>query len=127
MNILVVEDESLVAEMLRRSLEQLGNTCLVAQDADAADRVLRDHTIEAVTLDLGMPGRAGLDWLEDVATTQPDLARRTLVITGRHLNSEDVERLAWCGAGILAKPFTMENLEEAVRAQLAHGAETRPD
>jgi len=127
MNILVVEDEAMVAEMLRRSLEQFGNTCLMAQDADTADRMLREHEVEAVTLDLGMPGRAGLDWLEDVAQTQPDLASRTLVITGRHLNSDDVERLAWCGAGILAKPFTLENLEDAVRAQIARRADARPD
>ena len=46
-------------EMLQRALEDLGNSCVIARDADDADRVLADLEVEAVTLDLGMPGRGG--------------------------------------------------------------------
>lgn len=118
-NILVVEDEAMVAEMLQRALEDLGNSCVIARDADDADRVLADLEVEAVTLDLGMPGRGGLAWLESVARSRPELARKTLVITGKYLEPECVGRLARCGAGILAKPFTLEHLADAVRTQLA--------
>jgi len=117
-NILVVEDELAVAEMIQQALEQLGNSCVIARDADDADRVLAATDVEAVTLDLGMPGRGGLAWLESVARTRPELARKTLVITGMYLEPECVGRLARCGAGILAKPFTMEHLADAVRTQL---------
>lgn len=118
MNILVIEDELSVAEMICRSLEALGNSCVVAHDADRADDLLRSREVDAVTLDLGMPGRSGLDWLETVASLRPDLARKTLVITGQVLESRAVERLARCGAGLLAKPFTLDHLREAVRVQL---------
>ena len=119
MNILVIEDEHPVAEMLCRALEALGNSCISASDADAATRALEDHPVDAVTLDLYMPGRPGLSWLEEVAESRPQLARSTLVITGGHLEPELVERLARCGAGVLAKPFTLESLAEAVRVQIA--------
>lgn len=119
MRILVVEDERCVAELLQRVLEALGNTCLLAADATRADELLRRHSVDAVTLDLGMPGTGGLDWLESVAASRPELARKTLVITGRPLEPQSVERLARCGAGILTKPFTLERLHDAVRAQLA--------
>lgn len=118
MTILVVEDEVAVAEMIRRSLEELGNSCVVARDAEDADRVLASTDVEAVTLDLGMPGRGGLNWLESVARARPELARRTLVITGMYLEPESIGRLARCGAGILSKPFTLEHLADAVHAQL---------
>ena len=118
MNILVVEDESYVAEMLRKALEDLGNSCLVARDAEQADTLLSEHTVDAVTLDLSLPGRGGLDWLETVAESNPELARKTLVITGHRLEAEMIQRLARCGAGVLAKPFTLENLADAVRAQI---------
>ena len=118
MNILIVEDETYVAEMLRRALEELGNECLLAHDATSAQKMLEEHEIEALTLDLGMPGPDGLDWLETVATRRPDLAAKTLVITGQTLAPEAVKRLARCGAGVLAKPFTLDHLEEAVRAQI---------
>jgi DNA-binding response OmpR family regulator len=120
MNILIVEDETDVAEVLAGLLEDLGNSCVVAGSAEQADRLLEECRVDCVTLDLTMPGRSGLDWLESVAVQRPDLARRTLVITGTTLGPENVHRLARCGAGLLAKPFTIDGLSEAVRCQLEH-------
>jgi DNA-binding response OmpR family regulator len=117
---LVVEEERYIAELLQQVLERLGNTCLLAGTAAQAQQMLGEHAVEALTLDLGMPDQAGLDWLESVARDDPDLARRTLVITGSELERESVERLARCGAGVLAKPFTLDSLQEAVQAQIAH-------
>ncbi len=118
MNYLVVEDEAYVAEILRRALEELGNTCVLAHDADEASEYLDQQQFDALTVDLGMPGRGGLDWLESVAESRPELAQKTLVITGQLLEAEAVERLAACGAGILAKPFTLDTLEDALRSQV---------
>ena len=118
MKVLVVEDEELVAELLQRMLESMGNDCLLAADAEQADQLLDREEVDAVTLDLAMPGRNGLDWLEGLANSRPGLARRTLVITGTHLLPPAVERLARCGAGVLAKPFTWTALLDAVRTQL---------
>ena len=118
MKILVVEDELSVAELLRRALENMGNACCMAANAEDADRVLNEQVIDGVTLDLGMPGRDGLDWLEGMAQARPELAQKTLVITGQELAPESVARLARCGAGMLAKPFTLDDLSEAVRVQL---------
>ena len=118
MKILVVEDELHVAELIQTVLEDLGNSCVLASDAASADRLLDSEQIDAVTLDLGMPGQNGLDWLEQVAARRPQLARRTLVITGLHLEADSVRRLARCGAGIVAKPFSIQALYDAFRCQL---------
>ena len=118
MNILVVEDEQHIAEILERALASLGNTCVVAQDSEEATRMLDEGPIDAVTLDLGIPGVPGLDWLEALAVNRPHLAHKTLVITGQLLEPESVRRVVRCGAGLLAKPFTLEHLGDAVRSQL---------
>ena len=118
MNLLIVEDVSYVAEMLRRALEELGNTCLLAHNTTRADELLSEQPVDGVTLDLCLPGRGGLSWLEGLATTHPELARKTLVITGQSLTADSMERLARCGAGVLAKPFTLEHLEDALRSQV---------
>ncbi len=119
MDVLIIEDEREIAELIRESLTPLGMRCSIAADAAAADRTLSERRIDAVTLDLGIPGRSGVEWLEVVAAEQPQLARRTLVITGLDLHRELVERLARCGAGILAKPFSLSGLHEAARSQFA--------
>lgn len=119
MEVLIVEDEREIAELIRDSLRPLGMQCRIATDADAADRAITEGRVDAVTLDLGMPGRSGVEWLETIASEQPHLARRTLVITGLLPEREVVERLARCGAGLLAKPFTLSGLHEAVRNQVA--------
>jgi DNA-binding response OmpR family regulator len=120
MKVMIVEEEGYIAELIQQILENMGNSCVLAETAEVADRILKEQAIDAVTLDLGMPGRrSGLDWLETVVQTRPDLAQRTLIVTGQSLGPEKIERLARCGAGILAKPFSMESLREAVRTQLA--------
>ena len=118
MHILVVEDESYVAQLIQQVLERKGMTCLLAESVEEADQLLSKHAVDAVTLDLGMPGRTGVDWLESVARARPELARKTLVITGLDLDAGLVERLAGCGAGILAKPFTLDGLDDAFRSQI---------
>ena len=119
MEVLIVEDEREIAELIRESLQPLGMQCRIVENAAAADRALSVCRVDAVTLDLGIPGRPGVEWLEIVAAKQPQLARRTLVITGLDLQRELVERLARCGAGILAKPFSISGLHEAARSQFA--------
>ena len=122
MKILIVEDERDVADLLQRTLEELGNEVMLAADADAASRALEGGEVDALTLDLGLPDAEGIEWLESIAATRPDLARRTLVITGQMLETDNVTRVARCGAGMLAKPFTIKALADAVRTQLAHRA-----
>lgn len=119
MDVLIVEDEREIAELIEESLQPLGLQCRIAGSAADADRELSENRIDAVTLDLGMPGRSGIEWLEAIAARRPGLARRTLVITGIELERKLVERLVHCGAGILAKPFSISGLHEAVRNQLA--------
>ena len=118
MNILVVEDEPHIADLIRRELQEMGNSCLVARDAEQADHLLDEHLVDGITLDLGMPGRNGLDWLESMSLFDPALARKTVVITGRDAQPGVVERLVQCGAGFLAKPFTLDALRQAVRSQM---------
>jgi two-component system OmpR family response regulator len=118
MKVLVVEDEDYLAELLCRSLTQRGDDCLHAKDARQAEELLKDESIEAVTLDLCMPGRDGLSLLEELASERPQLARQTLVITGSLIDAETVTRVSACGAGMLAKPFSLEGLHQAMRFQV---------
>lgn len=114
MKILVVEDEAYVADLICTILEEMGASCLLARNAGEADDLLRRCDVDGVTLDLGMPGRGGLDWLRSLATSQPDLACRTLVVTGMPLEPPARRKLDSYGASFLAKPFTVDELQDAI-------------
>ncbi|MGH9256834.1 MAG: response regulator, partial [Vicinamibacterales bacterium] len=63
MRILVVEDDRKVADALREGLAAESYDVAVARDGDDAfDRINRD-AFDLVVLDLGLPGRHGLEVL----------------------------------------------------------------
>ena len=112
MRILVIDDEPRVAELIHDTLESAGHRCLVARDADEADSMLAGGEVDGITVDLRMPGRDGLVWLEHLAGTRPDLARRCVLLTGSYLQPKECRRLQDCGATLLFKPFSLDRLLE---------------
>ncbi|MBZ5638368.1 MAG: response regulator [Acidobacteriia bacterium] len=115
MAILAVDDEPFVVEMIQDVLEKEGHTCLTAASVEEAEWIAGQAPIEGLILDIGMPGKAPLDWLEELALARPELARRTLVVTGYTLEEGLVLRIHGCGARILSKPFNIRELVEEVR------------
>ena len=119
MTILIVDDDPDVADLIQEVLVTYGYRCLRAGNADEADRLLATEHVDGLTLDMRMPGRTGLEWLESLAASQPDLARRALLITGSYLSPEECSRLKDCGAELLFKPFNCERMVETLQGQLA--------
>jgi DNA-binding response OmpR family regulator len=104
---LILEDDRSIAEFLENILAGKGYHCLHAASTRQADLVLATIHVEAITLDLGLPGPPGqsaLHWLEEIAIAQPDLTRCTLVLTGRDPDDEELQRIEKTGAGLLLKP-----------------------
>ena len=124
-----MEDEPQVADLIEDTLTTAGHECVRARDSNEADRVLSSQPVDGITLDVRMPGRDGLDWLGALFAARPELARRTLVVTGTSLSPEDCSHLARCGASMLAKPFRVEELVETMRKQLSptHGSASPRD
>ena len=119
MRVLVVDDEPYVAELIQQTLESQGHRCIAAASSDEASRAIDAGGVEAMTLDLCMPGGRVIEWLEVLTRNHPDLARRTLVVSGAKVTDLDQERIAACGAGFLAKPFRLERLKDSFRGQIA--------
>ena len=116
-----MEDEPHVAEVISDALASAGHESVRANDANEAQRVLATERVDGITLDLRMPGTDGLEWLSTLWSTRPDLARRTLVVTGTALSPADCHRLARCGASLIAKPFRIDDLLDVLTKQLTPG------
>lgn len=117
--ILVIEDEPHVAQVIDEALAAQGHEIVRAADAGEAERCLASGIVDGITLDLRIPGQDGLDWLSTLFAARPELARRTLVVTGTALSPAECLRVASCGASFLAKPFRIEDLVELLAKKLS--------
>ncbi len=114
--ILLVEDEPIVAALIRRLLRDLGYDVLLANSVPEATSVLRDSARrpDLVITDMIMPGGSGRDLADQLAVSHPGIP--VLFMSG--YTSDMLDRH---GGGVsphmafLEKPFTLETLARAVR------------
>jgi len=70
--VLVVDDSVTIRAMMRQVLETDPEIRIagLAASADAADRILEENLVDVITLDIEMPGRNGIEYLEDLRVTK---------------------------------------------------------
>src|SRR3954464_2854975 len=66
--VLVVDDSVTIRAMMRQVLGSDAEIFIAGPAArpDEADRMLDNHLVDVITLDVEMPGRSGLEYLEDL-------------------------------------------------------------
>jgi CheY-like chemotaxis protein len=123
--ILVVDDEELICEMLRRTLTRQGYRVLVALDGAAAIRAFQEShgEIRIVVTDVMMPGMDGFALIRALRAIDPGVK---IVASSGLAEAERGEELRALGVRtVLEKPFTPSSLFEAVERVLAEGASPR--
>ena len=114
MRILIVEDESLLANRLAATLGESGYVADIATDGERADFLASTEPYDAVILDLGLPIIDGLTLLERWRAA--GIAVPVLVLTARGSWSEKVRGIDGGADDYLTKPFRMEELLARLRA-----------
>ncbi len=108
MKILLIEDEPTLRADLERRLKRAGHTVTAAADGPDGSWHWSESAFDLVLLDLGLPGRSGLDILRE----RRDAGDHTpvLVLTARNAWHERVEGLRAGADDYLGKPFHPEEL-----------------
>ena len=114
MRVLIVEDESLLANRLAATLGERGYAVDVAADGERADFLVSTEQYDAVILDLGLPRIDGLTLLE--RWRAGGIAVPVLVLTARGSWSEKVRGIDGGADDYLTKPFQIEELLARLRA-----------
>jgi len=117
--VLVVDDDEPVRELAQEYLERAGMAVHGASGGAEALELLRKEApeIDVVILDLRMPGLDGIQVLEQIRRDHADLP---VVLASGHSRAESAERAGQLApAGYLEKPYTPEELVEAVSRALA--------
>lgn len=117
--ILVVEDDSLLAEILERKLKHEGFLSERATDAEQAQRIIAERGIDLVLLDLVLPGKDGMEFLRDLKR-DTKFASIPVVIVSNLVAEEEVAKGLEAGAvAYLTKAETTpDEIIEKVRAVL---------
>nr|MBL8410996.1 response regulator [Dechloromonas sp.] len=119
MRILLVEDDSLLADGLARALRNSGYLVEIAADGPSADRWLADDDFDLAILDLGLPG---LDGAEVLNRLRQRRQRTPVLIMSARMALEERVRLLDLGADdYLVKPVALVELEARVRALIRRG------
>src|SRR5450755_3136612 len=122
MRILVVEDESRIADFLSRGLVSAGYAVDVAATGGSAIDMIHSTDYDLAILDLGLPDMDGLAVLQKIRNrkTSPPV----LILSARDAVDDRVKGLELGADDYLTKPFAFVELLARVRALLRRGQPT---
>ena len=119
MRVLVVEDEPKVADALREGLEAEGYDIVVEATGEGAFYRTITEPFDLILLDLGLPGRGGLDVLATVR--RKNIKTSVIVLTARDTVADRVAGLDAGADDYLIKPFAFAELLARMRALARRG------
>jgi len=111
--VLVVDDEPGMRNFLIKALEQ---TCALVEAADSveeAEELRRRYHFDLLIVDIRLPGRSGVDWLEQLR--DQEVNTDVIVMTAYADLETSVAALRNGASDFLLKPFRVEQMMSAVR------------
>jgi putative two-component system response regulator len=106
--VLCVDDDAATRKLLMRLVAAAGHECVAANSVDDARQLLAEQSFSVVLCDIGLPGRSGLELLDELARTRPDIA--TVMVTGEDDPSVANTALQLGAYGYITKPFGANEL-----------------
>jgi DNA-binding response OmpR family regulator len=114
----IEKEEPFLGQLIALAFRAVGHNCLILKDADHALRILHTTRLDSLVVDIQMPGRNGVDWLETMVTTWPDLPSRTLLLTRTALTAGETIRIERLGAEVVFRPLSLESIKLLVIGRL---------
>lgn len=113
MNILLIEDDAVLADGLLYTLSSNGYTVLRADSGCAAEHLLDSQSFDLIVLDLGLPDMDGLHLLKRL---RQHLSLPILILTARDAVNDRVKGIEQGADDYLTKPFELRELEARIQA-----------
>lgn len=126
LTVLIVDDEADVREMLADACSVLFDALAVGSIAEGMASIEQGRMPDVVLCDLMMPDGGAYDWLVECRARYPELAERTIIITGGPATPQDEMLVAAHADRVLFKPFTMVQMQAVVR-RIAGSSQTVGD
>ncbi len=109
MNVLIVDDEKIMIETIRRGLRTKGFNVIEALNGkDAIDLLHGTETIDIVITDYSMPGMNGIELLEKIRLINNDVP--VIMMTAYSDKELVIDAMKNKCNGFIDKPFSLEEL-----------------
>jgi len=113
-HIILVEDDLQLGAAIQRALDRLSYTVTWLTDGSAAVAAMQEETADLVLLDLGLPGKDGLDVLMEARRNR--ISTPVLILTARDAVQTRVHGLDAGADDYLTKPFHLDELAARIRS-----------
>ena len=114
LQVLIVEDDPIIAAVMSGLLESLGHTSSHAGDGLAALAATTGNAFPLALIDLDLPGIAGLQLAGLLRQQDPADARRVLIAVTASYSADEQQVLEAGMDGFLRKPVSAESLRDAI-------------
>lgn len=116
--ILLADDDKATRDLVRRALELDGHEVIAVEDGSEAWTAFEaaPATFHLIITDVEMPGTDGVTLAKNALAASPTI--KVLMMSGF---TEALERGRWLGParfGVLAKPFTLEQIRRSIKTVL---------
>jgi len=119
LNVWVVDDDASIRWVLERALRQGGMEPTAFEEASSALSALRREQPDVLVTDIRMPGRSGLELLEELRAKRP---RLPVIVMTAHADLDSTVAAFQGGAfEYLPKPFDIDQAVELVRRAATQG------
>ncbi len=113
LDILIVDDEKDVLDVLKEMIELIGHRVTATVSPKEAVEIAGREKFDIIITDISMPGLTGWDLLAKIK--EMGVSAPVLLISGRAESIPGERIAAEGGAGILPKPFRLDDLRSAIR------------
>ncbi len=114
MNILLIEDDEVLADGLNHTLTQSGYHVTEASEGKYAEHLLQAQGFDLIILDLGLPDMDGLQLLRKLRNQKVSLP--IMILTARDDINDRIEGISQGADDYMTKPFELRELEARLHA-----------
>jgi len=122
-SVLVVDDETMMCDLLRNMLEEKYDVTTISNPREALPKLLQGESFDLVLCDLMMPELTGMDLYTELSKTRPEQAARFVFMTGGTFTDRARDFLDQIEGAPLNKPFRAEELYAMVSQRLQRFSE----
>ena len=121
MRILIVEDETGIANFLQQGLEEEGYSILVANDGKTGLELALNQKVNLILLDWMLPKITGIEVCKSIRKT--DTTTPIIFLTAKDTVQETIEGLKAGANDYIKKPFSFDELVERIKIHFRNQTE----